>query len=54
VRQVSGNPTPPETSCLVGSSRGRGELEAESGGLLSDELDLLLAVSSFVVFRTFV
>ena len=29
-------------------------LQAELGGLLSDELDLLLAVSLLVVFRTFV
>jgi len=30
------------------------DLEAEPGCLVSEELDLLLAVSSFVVFRTFV
>jgi hypothetical protein len=30
------------------------DLQAELGGLLSDELDLLLAVSSFVVLRPFV
>src|SRR5260370_21130640 len=30
------------------------DLQAELGGLLSDELDLLLAVSLLVVFRPFV
>jgi hypothetical protein len=30
------------------------DLQAELGGLLSDELDLLLAVSLLLVFRPFV
>jgi hypothetical protein len=41
----------PETSPL---KMGRRELQAELGRFLSKVLDLLLAVSSVVVFRTFV
>jgi hypothetical protein len=33
---------------------GWGDLQAELGGLLPEELDLVLAISSLVVFRTFV
>ena len=36
------------------SGRGWGELQAESSRLLSEELDLLLAVSLFIIFSTFV
>jgi hypothetical protein len=33
---------------------GWSDLHAELGGLLPEELDLVLAISSLVVFRTFV
>jgi hypothetical protein len=39
---------------INGSSVGWGDLQAELGGLLPEELDLVLAISSLVVFRTFV
>lgn len=44
----------PTLQKLDGSGGSRGDLQAKFGCLLSEELDLLLAVSLFIVFGTFV